>query len=105
MTEVDELRPPTAWRLLEIWRATREKAEEPLERGLLCNAQVLAESCLCRGTRAFPDAAAVLERLTAGEMESLLRRLTGEEAAGGERRPRAVNAEFDEARFQALREM
>ena len=43
MEELDELRPPTAWRLLEIWRGTRELAEEPLERALLCNAQVLAE--------------------------------------------------------------
>ena len=46
MEELDELRPPTAWRLLEIWRGTRELAEEPLERALLCNAQVLAESRL-----------------------------------------------------------
>ena len=29
MEELDELRPPTAWRLLEIWRGTRELAEEP----------------------------------------------------------------------------
>ena len=43
MEELDELRPPTAWRLLEIWRGTRELAEEPLERALLCNAQVLAD--------------------------------------------------------------
>ena len=42
MEELDELRPPTAWRLLEIWRGTRELAEEPLERALLCNAQVLS---------------------------------------------------------------
>ena len=49
MEELDELRPPTAWRLLEIWRGTRELAEEPLERALLCNAQVLAESCLRQG--------------------------------------------------------
>ena len=34
MEELDELRPPTAWRLLEIWRGTRELAEEPLERAL-----------------------------------------------------------------------
>ena len=51
MEELDELRPPTAWRLLEIWRGTRELAEEPLERALLCNAQVLAESCLYQGHR------------------------------------------------------
>ena len=77
MEELDELRPPTAWRLLEIWRGTRELAEEPLERALLCNAQVLAESCLRQGKPVFPDGAAVLTRLTAGEMETLLRRLAG----------------------------
>ena len=71
MTEVDELRPPTAWRLLEIWRGTRELAEEPLERALLCNAQVLAESCLYQGAPVFDDGAAVLARLTAGEMEEI----------------------------------
>ena len=38
MEEIDELRTPTAWRLLEIWRETRESAEDALERGLLCNA-------------------------------------------------------------------
>lgn len=58
MEELDELRPPTAWRLLEIWRGTRELAEEPLERALLCNAQVLAESCLRQGKPVFPDGAA-----------------------------------------------
>ena len=58
MEELDELRPPTAWRLLEIWRGTRELAEESLERALLCNAQVLAESCLRQGKPVFPDGAA-----------------------------------------------
>lgn len=77
MEELDELRPPTAWRLLEIWRGTRDLAEEPLERALLCNAQVLAESCLYQGAPVFDDGAAVLARLTAGEMEALLRRLAG----------------------------
>lgn len=101
MDELDELRPPTAWRLLEIWRGTRELAEEPLERALLCNAQVLAESCLCQGTPVFADGEAVLARLTAGEMETLLRRLAGEEPAPA---PAAVNRDFDQGRFQALKE-
>ena len=92
MEELDELRPPTAWRLLEIWRGTRELAEEPLERALLCNAQVLAESCLRQGKPVFPDGAAVLTRLTAGEMETLLRRLAGEEPSPA---PAAVNRDFD----------
>ena len=101
MEELDELRPPTAWRLLEIWRGTRELAEEPLGRALLCNAQVLAESCLRQGKPVFPDGAAVLTRLTAGEMETLLRRLAGEEPSPA---PAAVNRDFDQGRFQALKE-
>ena len=100
MENIDELRQPTAWRLLEIWRGTRERAEEPLERGLLCNAQVLAESCLYQGERVFADGAEVLERLTAGEMETLLRRLAGEEPPA----PAAVNQDFDLQRFRALKE-
>ena len=91
MEELDELRPPTAWRLLEIWRGTRELAEEPLER----------ESCLRQGKPVFPDGAAVLTRLTAGEMETLLRRLAGEEPSPA---PAAVNRDFDQGRFQALKE-
>ncbi len=99
--ELDELRPPTAWRLLEIWRQTRELAEEPLERALLCNAQVLAESCLRAGAPVFSDGEEVLARLTSGEMELLLRRLAGETPAAA---PSAVNRRFDMERFRALRE-
>ena len=101
MDELDELRPPTAWRLLEIWRGTRELAKEPLERALLCNAQVLAESCLRQGAPVFDDGAAVLAQLTAGEMEALLRRLSGEAPSPA---PAAVNRDFDQGRFQALKE-
>ena len=101
MEELDELRPPTAWRLLEIWRGTRELAEEPLERALLCNAQVLAESCLRQGAQVSADGAAVLAQLTAGEMEALLRRLSGEAPSPA---PAAVNRNFEQSRFQALRE-
>ena len=99
--QIDELRPPTAARLLTIWRTCREMADDPLERVLLCNAQVLAESCLYQGAPVFDDGAAVLARLTAGEMEALLRRLAGEEPSPA---PAAVNRDFDQTRFQALKE-
>ena len=87
----DELRPPTAGRLLYLWRASRDAAEDPMERSLLCNARVLAESC-------FYDGEAVLESLTTREMEGLLRRLSSGTALG----PAEENPVFDEARFEAL---
>ena len=49
----------------------------------------------------FADGAAVLARLTAGEMETLLRRLAGEEPSPA---PAAVNRDFDQGRFRALKE-
>ena len=101
MRAVDELRPPTALRLLELWRESGQTAEEPLERALLCNAAVLAESCFYQGTAAFPDGAEVLRTLTPREMEALLRRLAGEEPSPA---PAAVNRDFDQTRFQALKE-
>ena len=61
----------------------------------------LAESGLRQGKPVFPDGAAVLTRLTAGEMETLLRRLAGEEPSPA---PAAVNRDFDQGRFQALKE-
>lgn len=100
MREIDELRPMTAGRLLAIWRESRETAEEPLERTLLCNAAVLAESCFFRGERAFQDGAAVLEELTGRQIEDLLRTL----AAGGQPAAGVKNPVFDQARFEMLRE-
>lgn len=54
MEELDELRPPTAWRLLEIWAGDPGAGRGALERALLCNAQVLAESCLAPGEAGVP---------------------------------------------------
>ena len=99
MREVDELRPLTAGRLLAIWRESAQAAEDPLERSLLSNARVLAECCWFQGELAFPDSGAVLEELTAREMESLLAMLDGTGEAA------QLNPAFDPARFQALREV
>ena len=99
LEEIDRLRPMPAARLLAIWRDTRERTEEPLERCLLCNAQVLAECCFRGEEPAFQDAAEVLERLTGRQMETLLRRLLGEDAAP---EPETVNPAFDPERFRAL---
>ena len=98
MREIDELRQLTAGRLLAIWRETMGAAEDPLERSLLSNAQVLAESCFRQGEPVFTHGGEVLEALTAREMEELLEAL----AAG--RRSEMVNPGFDQERFRALME-
>lgn len=100
MRELDELRQLTALRLLTIWRECGEAAEEPMERALLCNARVLAESCFCQGEPVFLSGEEVLDRLTAREMETLLRQL----ADGGAPGTAGENPAFDPARFQRLRE-
>lgn len=90
------LRPLHAGRLLEIRREVRARTEDALERAALCNAQVLAESCRDEnGNPVYSAAEAVLDELTFPEMERLLAALSGG-AAG--------NPNFDQARFDALRE-
>lgn len=96
--QIDELRPPTAARLLTVWRTCREEAEDPLERILLCNARILTECCFFQGEPAFADEAAVLEALTGQQMDHLLRQLAGEP----EKTVRALNPAFDEKRFRQL---
>ena len=103
MREIDELRPLTAGRLLELWQACRE-AGDPLERVLLCNGRILSECCFAQGKRVYGDEAEALADLTGRQMERLLRRL----AEGGgceDRRPRreTMNPKFDAERFEALR--
>ena len=99
MKDVDELRPLTAARLLAIWRESGREAEDPLERSLLANARVLAESCFYRGEPAFGSSEEVLEELTGRQMESLLRAL----AEGGQPRHAGENPSFDQGRFLRLR--
>ena len=99
--DIDRLRPMPAARLLAIWRDTRERTEEPLERCLLCNAQVLAECCFRGEEAAFSSAEEVLEQLTGRQIEALLRRLMGEEPPAS---PKAENPAFDPERFRTLKE-
>ena len=96
--EIDELRPPAVGTLLTIWQESQERTEDPLERGVLCNAQVLALSCFKQGQRVFENAQDVLQALTGRQMETLLYRLmdTGGPALGDE------NPQFDAGRFAAL---
>ena len=96
--QIDELRPPTAARLLTLWRTCREMADDPLERVLLCNARILNDCCFFLGGQAFADETAVLEALTGRQMEHLLRQLAGEP----EKPARGVNPGFDEERFRQL---
>jgi hypothetical protein len=98
MRDIDQLKTPSAGRVLAIWRDCRETAEEPLERVLLANAAILAESCFLRGERVFADADAVLDALTGREMEDLLYRISGGSGV------QQVNSNFDESRFRQLLE-
>ena len=97
MRGIDELRPLTAGRLLTLWREHRDA--EPLERALLCNAAVLAESCFCQGEPAFESGEDVLAELTGRQMEELLRALAG----GGQPRSAGENPAFDSERFLRLK--
>jgi len=100
MREWDELRHLTAGRLLTLWRESGKTAEESMERALLCNAAVIAESCFFQGEPVFESAEAVLEALSPREMENLLRRLAVEKPAVDA----VENPDFDTERFEALRE-
>ena len=100
MREIDELRPLTAGRLLELWQEAREAAEDPLERTILCNARIAAACCFAGGEPAFEDERAVLAALTGRQLEGLLRRIS--EAESG--REGTGNPSFDQERFEALRE-
>ena len=97
MGKIDELRPLSALRLLEIWRETQKA--EPLERAILCNAQVLAESCFYQDKAVFRNGEDVLAALTTREMETLLRRLGGQEPPG----PAGGHPQFCPERFAALK--
>ena len=109
VVNIDELRPLTAIRLLELWRACRKETEDPLERTLLCNARILAECCFCRGEPAFPDEMAVLGALTGQQMTELLgdsllyleRKENGQKLSDtAQERVKAVKAVRDFAKFK-----
>ena len=70
-----EWRELSAGRLLAIRREVLRETEDALERDLLCNAAVLAESLTEDGERVYPDGEAVLGALSCREMEELLREL------------------------------
>ncbi len=103
MRDIDELRPLTAGRLLELWRQCRE-AEDPLERVLRCNGLILSECCFFQGERVYGDGTEALADLTGRQMERLLCRLARDGGSGEDRptEPGTVNPEFDAARFAAL---
>ena len=92
-----ELRELPAGRLVTIRREVLRETEDGLERDLLCNAAVLAESLWEDGERVYPGREAVLEALSCREMEALLRELlVGTPKGGG-------NPNFDWRRYQTLR--
>ena len=100
MRKIDELRPLTAGQLLELWRETREAAEDPLERTVLCNARIAAACCFAGGEPVFEDEGSVLAALTGRQLERLLRQLSEAESD----REGTGTPSFDQRRFEALRE-
>lgn len=104
------LRRLSAAELLRIRREVNamELTDEP-ERCLMGNAMVLAHCCVAEdGAAAFESGQAVLETLTAPEMERLLRRLRSGEGESARPAEHAIesagNGSFDEARFLRLKE-
>lgn len=103
MRDIDELRPLTAGRLLELWKETRDM-EDPLERVLVCNVRILSECCRFQGERVYNSGQEALADLTGQEIDQLLQRLAGGGGAVACRPHEGpVNPEFDAARFRALR--
>lgn len=103
------LRRISAAELLAIRRSVMEmELADELERCMVGNAMVLAACCMEDGQAAFESGQAAMSRLTAQEMERLLRRIA--EADGAAARPAAESWEdggsagFDEARFLRLKE-
>ena len=88
-----ELRELPAGRLVSIRREVLRETEDGLERDLLCNAAVLAESLWEDGERVYPGREAVLEALSCREMEALLRELLEGAPKGGD------NPNFDWRRY------
>lgn len=105
MRLLDELRPLSAGRVLALWRASRDEAEDAPERALLCNAAILAECCLRQGEPVYSSPSDVLDDLSGREMEALLERLCqggGPGRFGAEFSAPEDNPAFDMARFRAL---
>ena len=100
MKNIDELRPMTAWQLLEIWQKCRAEIRDPLERVMTCNARILARCCFFQGETVYQDGIEALRDLTARQIERLLDQLY----QGGGKRAGEENPQFDPARFAALRE-
>lgn len=98
MRDVDELKPLSAARILELWRACGEV--DPLERALLCNARILVQCCFFEGKAVYADESEVLHDLSGRQMETLLLKLAD---GGGEPDPLPfVNPAFDLDRFRTL---
>lgn len=96
MRDIDTLIPLAAAEVLAIWQDCRSHYEDPLEQTLLCNARVLAGSCRCQGETVYESGEAVLQDLTTGQMERLLRCLLDGDL------PEQQNPGFDPGRFAAL---
>lgn len=104
-----QMRKLRAAELLAIHReVSAMKLADELERSLVGNAMVLAAVCEEDGRPVFQSGQAVLDRLTASEMELLLRRLEKQRQGAVETsagiQDGAKNESFDEERFLRMKE-
>ena len=103
------MRPLTAAQMLACRGEGEAMAKEERDKALWANAQLLAQVLLKEGEAPFGDGSAVLEHLTAGQIEGLARRWwEQDDFSGPQRREEWTSAEggenqgFDMARFLAL---
>ncbi len=103
------MRPLTAAQMLACRGKGEAMAKEERDKALWANAQILSQVLLKEGEAPFEDGSAVLEHLTAGQIQVLTRRWWEQDDFSGPRRREewtnpegSENAHFDMARFLAL---
>lgn len=103
------MRPLTAAQMLACRGVGEAMAKEERDKALWANAQLLSQVLLKEGEAPFGDGSAVLEHLTAGQIDGLARRWWEQDDFSGPQRREAWSAAeggenqgFDMARFLAL---
>lgn len=100
--EIDQLRPLTAGKLLQLRHDPLLDQCTPEEAGLVGNALVVAACCLREGQVVFQNGQEVLEQLTAEEIEGFIRAIAAGETRPPQQTHAAENAGFDLSRFSRM---